>query len=59
MGMRTSGKGSDLTVLAVPLIVLVVVAAAMAGDPGKFVMRVERTLWGVVADVGRWVSALL
>jgi len=59
MPMRTSGKGSDLTVLVVPLIVLIAVAAGLAGDPGKLVGRTERALWSLVQSVGQWLSSLL
>ena len=57
--MRTSGKGSDLTVLLVPLFVLVFVGLGFMGDPGKFLHRTEQQLWRIVQSVGAWVSSLL
>jgi hypothetical protein len=56
--MRTSGKSSDLPVLIVPLVVLIAVGVALAGDPGQFLSRAERSLWHVVGGVGQWVSSL-
>lgn len=59
MGMRTSGKASDLTVLVVPLVALIAVVAGLAGDPGQLFTRAERTLWRLVESVGQWLSTLL
>ncbi len=59
MGIRTSGKQSDLGLILVPLVVLIAIGAGLAGDPGKFFTQAERTLWGVVESVGQWVSSLL
>jgi hypothetical protein len=57
--MRTSGKDSDLAVIAVPVLLLVVAGVALAGDPGKFFSTVENHLWHGVESVGRWISSLL
>jgi hypothetical protein len=57
--MRTSGKGSDLTILLVPLVVLIAIGMNLAGDPGQLFRTTERALWGIVESVGTWVSSLL
>lgn len=58
MGMRTSGKATDLTVLVVPLVVLIAVGAGLAGDPGHVFTRAERALWRLVEGVGQWLSTI-
>jgi len=59
MAIRTSGKGSDLTIIVVPLILLIAVGAGLAGDPGKLFSTAERALWTIVEGVGRWLSSLI
>jgi len=57
--MRTSGKQFDIGLILVPLVLLLGVGAALTGDPGNFLAKAERTLWGVVESLGQWVSSLL
>lgn len=58
--MRVSGRDRDLTIVLVPLILAVVVAAALAGgDTRKLFGRVERHLWDAIHQAGAWVVSLL
>jgi hypothetical protein len=56
--MRTSGKGSDLFVVAVPVLLLVLAGVALAGDSRRLFASIERSLWRAVYQVGAWVASL-
>lgn len=56
--MRVSGRDSDLTVIFVPLVILVAVGVALAGDPAKVFGAAERTLWQIVNGIGAWLAGL-
>jgi hypothetical protein len=52
--MRTSGKGREGWMTAIPLAVLVIVAVFMAGGPEDFLKMMERSLEKMV----NWVSEM-
>ena len=56
--MRVSGRDSDLIVFLVPLVILIAIGVALAGDPGQFFGTAERRLWQVVNGIGEWLAGL-
>jgi hypothetical protein len=55
--MRTSGGGNrDLTMLTVPLAIFIVFVVLSGGGVDGVLRTLERTLWGALEWVGRFVS---
>ena len=55
--IRTSGRGNtDLGMLSVPLALLIVYAIYSGGGLHSVLRTFERTLWGILDWVGRFIS---
>jgi hypothetical protein len=57
--MRTSGTGSDLTMMIVPFGVIVVFAVAASGGPTEFLKLAEHFLQAGASAASQFIAGLL
>ena len=57
--MRTSGTGSDLTMMIVPVGILVVFGVAAAGGPIEFLKLAEHFLQAGASAASNFIASLL